>query len=181
MGAEVRRMADDNVDKALTPEQCTRLLGHLMLAWDGQWFLKVAESCGLEKAVELNARVRNSFGRIEIRDFMKAKGIERAGSLDEAAKLLSEYGSIFLGEGMSAEWSIDDGAATIKVTRCRPQEGAGRAGLRPDTPCVACETIWATWLGVVLPGTKWSTEVLQSMGRGAGLCVITVRPVENKT
>ena len=51
----------------LSAEAAVKLLGRLMLAWDGQWFLKVAQECGVETAVALNAKVRSSFGRIEIR------------------------------------------------------------------------------------------------------------------
>ena len=35
----------------LPGETALRLLGRLMLAWDGQWFLKVIETCDMEKAV----------------------------------------------------------------------------------------------------------------------------------
>ena len=74
-------MDPNDTGHGLPAETALRLLGRLMLAWDGQWFLKVVETCGMEKAVELNARVRTSFGRIEMREFLRAKGREGAESL----------------------------------------------------------------------------------------------------
>lgn len=160
--------------RRLRPEQSAKLLGRLMLAWDGQWFLKTAESCGLERAVELNARVRASFGRIEIREYLKALGVRSIASVAEAVGILEGYKEIFLGEGMELTWAASEDEVSIRVTRCLPQEGAGRAGLRPDTPCVACESVWAAWLETALPGTSWRDEVRASMGRGAGSCLIVL-------
>jgi hypothetical protein len=156
-------------------EQAARMLGRLMLSWDGQWFLKVAQSCGLEKAVELNARVRESFGRIEMRELMRAEGVESVRDLAHAVSLLKDYQRVFLGEGMLADPVIEGKCVRVGVTRCRPQEGAGKAGLRPDTPCVACERLWNTWLESLLPGTQWETEIRSSLGRGAPACEIWVR------
>ncbi len=167
-------MVDAKDPEALSPDRAAALLGRLMLAWDGQWFLKVAESCGLEKAVALNARVRTSFGRIEIREYLKALGLGRAESVEQAVRLLDRYGRIFLRDGMRAEWSVTPEGVEIAVSRCLPQEGAARAGLKPDTPCIACETVWGAWLETALPGTKWDTEVPCAMGRGAATCRIVV-------
>lgn len=163
----------DNSEK-LSSEAAAKLLGKLMLAWDGQWFLKTAQECGVETAVALNAKVRASFGRIEIREFLKAKGHSGAKSVAEAVALLGEYQRVFLGEGMAAEWEVDSNTVAVGVSRCAPQEGAGRAGLRPDTPCVACETVWDSWLEAVMPGSRWETQIHASMGRGAGACKIVL-------
>ena len=54
------------------------------------------------------------------------------------------------------------------------QEGAAKAGLRPDTPCVACETVWNAWLETALPGSRWSTDVAAARGRGASTCKIVL-------
>lgn len=173
-------MNEKKVGEPLNHEKEAVLLARLMLAWDGQWFLKTAQSCGLEKAVVLNARVRTSFGRIEIREFLREKGIAGAADVAEACALLAEYQRIFLREGMAAEWAVEGDSVTVAVTRCRPQEGAGKAGLRPDTPCVACESVWGAWLETALPGSTWRTEVRHSMGRGAGQCKIVVRKVNGE-
>jgi len=158
----------------LSPEKAAAMLGRLMLAWDGQWFLKTAQSCGLEKAVELNARVRRSFARIEVREYLRASGRGPASSLAEAADLLMDYSRAFLGDGMDGSWIVAGDGADIVVTRCRPQEGAARAGLKPDTPCVACEGLWAAWLESILPGSSWTTRIGSCMGRGARRCEIRV-------
>ena len=162
-------------DVPMGSAQAARMLGRLMLSWDGQWFLKVAEACGLEKAVELNARVRVSFARIEMRELMRTRGVESARDLAHAVSLLKDYQRVFLGEGMAADPVIEGESVRVGVTRCRPQEGAGKAGLRPDTPCVACERLWNTWLESLLPGTRWETEIRGSLGRGASACEIWVR------
>ncbi|MGA9751129.1 MAG: hypothetical protein WBS54_05040 [Acidobacteriota bacterium] len=164
----------------LSEEKARRLLGRLMLAWDGQWFLKVAEACGLPKAVELNARVRASFGRIEIREYLKALDRPPAASVEEAVQLLDGYNRIFLGEGMAAQWSVRETGLEVRVTRCFPQEGAAKAGLRPDTPCIACQRVWASWLEIILPGTTWTTEVREAMGRGARSCLILLRQTQKE-
>ncbi|RPI49646.1 MAG: hypothetical protein EHM56_12060, partial [Chloroflexi bacterium] len=56
----------------LSPEDQVHMLRRLMLYWDGQWFLKAVDAFGLDAAVALNARVRASFGRIEMRLLLKA-------------------------------------------------------------------------------------------------------------
>ncbi len=167
-------MSEKEDPKILDADGAAALLGRLMLAWDGQWFLKVAQSCGLEEAVALNARVRTSFGRIEIREYLKALGLRRAASVEQAARLLDRYGRLFLRDGMQAEWTVNENGVEIAVSRCLPQEGAARAGLKADTPCVACETVWEAWLETALPGTEWTTEVRCAMGRGDRKCQIIV-------
>ena len=164
-------------DVPMGSAQAARMLGRLMLSWDGQWFLKVAEACGLEKAVALTARVRASFAKIEMRELMRAEGVEAVRDLHHAVELLMDYQRVFLGEGMAAQPAVEGGAVRVGVTRCRPQEGASKAGLRPDTPCIACERLWNTWLESLLPGTRWETEIRGSLGRGASACEIWVREV----
>jgi len=171
-------MDPNDTGHGLPAETALRLLGRLMLAWDGQWFLKVVETCGMEKAVELNARVRTSFGRIEMREFLRAKGREGAESLEEALALMRAYQRLFLGDGIGAAFQVEGQTVEVAVDRCLPQEGSRKAGVRPDTPCVACETVWATWLSALLPGSRWSTEIPASMGRGAARCRILVRREE---
>jgi len=173
-------MTERKAESQLSEEEARRLLGRLMLAWDGQWFLKVAEACGLPKAVELNARVRASFGRIEIREYLKALQRPPVASVEEAVQLLDGYNRIFLGEGMAAQWTVRERGVEVRVTRCFPQEGAAKAGLRPDTPCIACQRVWASWLEIILPGTSWTTEVREAMGRGARACHILLCQTQNE-
>jgi len=153
-----------------------RLLARLMLAWDGQWFLKTAEGCGLDKAVELNARVRASFGRIEMREYTKTIGVDRVGNLEEAARIIEGYAALFFGEGLEVRWALAaQDTAEVFIERCVAQEGAQRAGLRPDTPCVACEKLWSSWLGALLKDSTWETTIPHSLGRGADHCEIRLR------
>ncbi len=169
-------MSEDEKVYELGSSKAAVLMARLMLAWDGQWFLKTAESCGLQKAVEINAKVRKSFGRIEMREYLKALGVDRAASLEEAAHLLDGYGRLFLGDGLKGEWKINgEQGAVIDVTKCLPQEGAAKAGLQNDTPCVACERLWSSWLEALLPGSCWEAKIEKSMGRGADFCRIAIK------
>lgn len=158
----------------LPPDKAVTLLGRLMLAWDGQWFLKTAEACGVETAVALNARVRTSFGRIEIREFLKAKGHPGAATVEEAVSLVREYQHLFLGDGIAAGLEVDGDRVSVEVSKCAPQMGAGKAGLRPDTPCVACDTVWTAWFETAMPGSRWTSGVKAAMGRGAPSCLIVL-------
>ena len=88
------------------------------------------------------------------------------------------YQRLFLGDGIGAAFQVEGQTVEVAVDRCLPQEGSRKAGVRPDTPCVACETVWATWLSALLPGSRWSTEIPASMGRGAARCRILVRREE---
>lgn len=65
------------------------MLQKLLLYWDGQWFLKTVEESGLEAGIRTNARVRASFGRIEMRAILKAARKKRADDLADALVLLN--------------------------------------------------------------------------------------------
>jgi hypothetical protein len=161
----------------LPPEKAIELLRRLMLSWDGQWFLKTSQAFGVEKGVELNARTRASFGRFEMREFLKALDHPGAATVQEAAELVHAYHRFFLGGGMEAAFEIDGDTVTVAVSRCAPQQGAARAGLRPDTPCISCETVWNAWLGTALAGSRWTTDVQAAMGRGASACKIVLKKI----
>ncbi len=115
-------------DFQLPPDKAIALLGRLMLSWDGQWFLKTAEACGLDTAVALNARVRASFGRIEIREFLKAKGHPGAATVEEAVGLVHEYQRLFLGEGIAADIEVDGEQVSVRSEQVRPPERCREGG-----------------------------------------------------
>ncbi|MEJ2420955.1 MAG: DUF6125 family protein [Acidobacteriota bacterium] len=167
--------------KTLPAEKLVELLGKMLLAWDGQWFLKVAESCGLETAVELNARVRESEARIEMRELMKALGLKEAAGLEEAMEVIQFYGRDVFSGVVQADYRAEGGALTVDVCRCRPQEGASKAGLKPDTPCIACARLWNAWLGTLIPHSQWETDIRESLGRGASHCLIQIRKSAGKS
>ncbi len=154
-----------------------KMLSKLLLAWDGQWFLKTVQEIGLEKAVEQNARVRTSFAKIEMREMLKTLGIKKAKNLREAVDIIQEYSGLFGGNRIQADWELrGEMGATIRVHRCPAQEGAQKAGLaRVDQPCVACERLWPTWFSVLLPEKQWSCTIPESMGRGAKICRIEIK------
>lgn len=153
------------------------MLRRLMLYWDGQWFLKAVETFGLEAAIDLNARVRTSFGRIEMRLLLKALNKDQADGLADAMDLLSTYADTFMGSGIRAEFtSLDTDQAEVTVRRCAAYEGAKLAGLpRTDQACVACETLWTAWLDTLLPGALTKVQYPERQGKGDAVCHFVIQ------
>jgi hypothetical protein len=61
--------------------------------------------------------------------------------------------------------------AEVLVRRCAAFEGAKRADLaRTDQACVACEGLWAAWLGTLLPETQVKVDYPARMGMGDNHC-----------
>jgi hypothetical protein len=160
----------------LSDAKQAQMLGKLMLYWDGQWFLKTVEAFGLEAAIDLNARVRTSFGRIEMRTLLKAVGKKRADDLPDAMRLLETYAKVFMRGRLRAEFTVlDDDQAQVIVSRCAAYEGAKLAGLpRQDQACVACVTLWDAWLEALLPGTAWDVQYPMRQGKGDPVCKFIV-------
>jgi hypothetical protein len=156
----------------LSEAEQARMLGKLMLFWDGQWFLKAADAFGLDAAIELNARVRSSFGRIEMRTVLKAVGKQKADDLADAMQLLETYAQAFMGDRLRAEFTVlNDEQAEVVVSRCAAYEGAKLAALpRQDQACVACETLWSAWLQALLPEAAWEVQVPMRQGKGDPIC-----------
>ena len=154
-----------------------KLLRKLMLYWDGQWFLKTAEQFGLDAAIDLNARVRASFGRIEMRLLLKAVGKSQADNLPDALHLLETYSGAFMGSTLRAEFRVlGPQEAEVHVSRCAAYEGAKRAALpRADQACVACETLWSAWLEILLPEDPIQIDILQRQGTGDSICQFRFR------
>jgi hypothetical protein len=149
-----------------------RMLRKLMLYWDGQWFLKATEAFGLDAAVDLNARVRASFGRIEMRTLLKTVGKSQADDLPDAMRLLETYGQTFMGGTLRAEFvAVDALHAQVTVRRCAAYEGAKQAHLhRVDQACVACEGLWNAWFAALLPATGVRVEYPLRQGKGDPYC-----------
>lgn len=164
---------------SLSEGQQVQMLRKLMLYWDGQWFLKTVEAFGLEPAIDLNARVRTSFGRVEMRLLLKAVGKPRADDLADAMRLLRTYAETFMGGTLRSQFTVlEPGHAEIVVQRCAAYEGAKRAALpRQDQACVACETLWNAWLEVLLPDSEVMVRYPQRQGNGDPLCRFVVELV----
>jgi hypothetical protein len=167
----------------LSPDEQTQMLRKLMLYWDGQWFLKVVETFGLDAAIDLNARVRTSFGRIEMRTLLKTVGKSRADDLADALHLLETYADTFMGNRLRAEFAaLSDHRAEVIVRRCAAYEGAKRAGLpRADQACVACETLWDAWLEALLPEVPVEIAYPMRQGKGDPHCHFTIRVLSGET
>jgi hypothetical protein len=156
----------------LSDAEQAQMLRRLILYWDGQWFLKTAEAFGLDAAVELNAQVRTSFGRIEMRTLLKAVGKPHADNLPDAMRLLEAYAEAFMGRALRAEFAVlGAGRAEVIVRRCAAYEGAKLAALpRQDQACVACETLWNAWLETLLPDATVVVQHPMRQGKGDPHC-----------
>jgi hypothetical protein len=164
---------------ALSQSEQIKMLRKLLLYWDGQWFLKAVEAMGLEEAIALNARVRASFGRIEMRTLLRALDRRQAEDLAEALQMLELYGATFMGGALRASFvAIDEHQAEIIVRRCAAYEGAKRARLpRQDQSCVACKGLWNAWLETLLPGSQADVRYSMVQGEGDAYChfLVSVR------
>ena len=161
----------------LSDAQQVQMLRKLMLFWDGQWFLKAVETFGLEPAIDLNARVRAAFGRIEMRTLLKALHKRQADDLADALRLVATYAQAFMGDGLAATFTpVGADCAEITVRRCAAYEGAKRAHLpRVDQACVACEKVWNAWLETLLPGARVDVQYPLRQGRGDPHCLFLIQ------
>ena len=148
------------------------MLRKLVLFWDGQWFLKTVDEFGLKAAVRLNARVRASFGRIEMRTLLRALGKRRADDLTDATRMIATYGEVLMAGVLRADFQVvTPTQAEVRIYRCAAYEGAKLARLgRVDQACVACETLWDAWLEVLLPDTPVTVRYPMRQGIGDPHC-----------
>jgi hypothetical protein len=156
----------------LSDEVKADILRKLVLFWDGQWFLKTVDEFGLEAAIRLNARVRASFGRIEMRTLLRALGKRRADDLADAIRLIATYGEVLMGGVFRADFQTTSPTqAEARIYRCAAYEGAKMARLeRVDQACVACETLWDAWFQVLLPDTPLTVRYPMRQGKGDPHC-----------
>lgn len=161
----------------IPPTEQIEMLQKLLLYWDGQWFLKTVEEFGLDAAIRTNARVRASFGRLEMRAILKATHKKKADDLADALVLLNSYLHVFMGDRLKAQlFTTSETEGSIIVTHCPAREGARRAGLeRTDQACVACAGLWSAWFGALLPDTPIEVEIREQMGRGDSRCRVNIR------
>lgn len=161
----------DVVPYDLPCETWLEVMGRLMLAWDGQWFLKTMEEFGLEAAMRLNTRVRLSFGRIEMRSVLAVLGKPRADDLADALRIVFTYSRVFLSNRMEGGYRVLPEGVEITVSFCPVFENARRANLeRCDQACVGCPDLWRTWLAVLLPEEEIEVAALARMGMGDPSC-----------
>lgn len=152
------------------PEVKPALLTRLLMAWDGQWYLKVYDRFGWEVATALNARVRADYGRIEMRSVLRALGKRRAEDLADAVRVLQSYYQLY-GGVFEAEYQTSEKHVEATVSRCAALDGSKRARLeRHDQACIACEMLWPAWFRALMPGRQFALKINDRMGYGATCC-----------
>jgi hypothetical protein len=159
----------------IPPEKKAHLLALLAMAWDGQWFLKVCEEYGWEAATRLNARVRASFGRIEMRRMLRVAGKQAADDLEDATRIIRTYFREVLAAGFEAEFNVEGERVEVTVAKCAALLGAKWAGLeRHDQACIACVGLWRAYFEVLLPDIPLEIEAKEQMGYGAEQCRVVI-------
>jgi hypothetical protein len=155
-------------------------LRRLLMAWDGQWFLKVMARHGIAEAVELNRQVRRSFARIEIRELIRMRQLGPV-SLAEAFAHLRDYFRVGAPGELQATFHTDGGQkAEILVSHCPALEGVKKVGLeRRDWACLTCAGNWQVWTSRLLNVAEEdvSVEIPATMSAGASRCEMHLRVV----
>jgi crotonobetainyl-CoA:carnitine CoA-transferase CaiB-like acyl-CoA transferase len=162
-------------------EARVQIMTQLAVAWDGQWFLKVYDKFGWDAASEINARVRASWSKMEMRSTLRALGKRKADDLADALAVWQAYMSQVFGSVSNAfetEQVIEANTLRMITTKCAVLEGAKRAKLeRTDQACIACEVAHGTWFKALLPDYEVSTETISQMGSGAPQCQYLIRAI----
>jgi hypothetical protein len=155
----------------LQPTDLVRVLPRLMLAWDGQWFLKAYDEFDWETATRLNARVRAAFGRIEMRTMLQVLGKRHADDLSDAVRVLRTYIENVFAAGFVGDYRVEGTRLDAHIMTCVAWEGSKRAALeRTDQACIACETLWIAWFKTLLPNRSIEFDIQGRMGYGDPRC-----------
>lgn len=153
-----------------------RVLPRLMLAWDGQWYLKTCGEFDWEAATRLNARVRAAFGRIEMRTMLRLLGKHHADDLPDAVRVVRTYVESVFAAGFVGDFRVDEDRLDAFITTCAAWEGARRAALeRTDQACIACETLWPVWFETLLPHHQITFDIQERMGYGDPRCHVVLQ------
>ncbi len=172
----------DDVPSYSIPLEARAQIGiQLAVAWDGQWFLKVRDKFGWGIASEINALVRPSFSRMEMRATLRALGKRKANDLADALAVWQAYMNQIFGldsDVFESKQVIEGDTIHVTFTKCAVMEGAKRAKLeRTEQACIGCAAAWRPWFGALLPDYEVSDEIIAQMGYGAPQCQIRVRAV----
>ncbi len=149
----------------LSDAERARLLLDSWWSHDGQWFLKVRASLGLEAAMELNESSIESIGRIEMRSLHSALGSPTVESAADLMPLVVEAHDLV---GIPAEGRMDGpDAFLVHVEQCRVWEMTLAAGLEGSAPgCRGSLRRRLGWATVFFPAAR--VEWTRVLGRPDG-------------
>jgi hypothetical protein len=140
---------------ALSKEELLELLnmlGRNLLSVDGLWFIYVEDKFGLEKAVEIDEKVWDSFGLTEGLRLKKARNITGDGisSLVEVLPHLSWFATC------DYEISeVTDERLVLSITNCSPQ----KARIRTGRGEFSCRQVGINYFGAILSTIAPSLKV----------------------
>jgi len=120
---------------ALPKEQLVGMLEDAAKNWlahDGLWFLAVEGACGMETAIQCDARAWEGFSAIEAQRIMQRHGLPPGGGLDALEVALGYRLYAFL--NVQEICRVDERTLVFRMNDCRVQAARKRKGL-PDFPC----------------------------------------------
>jgi hypothetical protein len=151
------------------------MLQQLVLAWDGQWFLKTSEKYGTDEAVALNQTVGRSCQRLVARMSLKAWKAEKAADFEDAGRMIRGLLDWSLGNFWKSDFEIAKDSIRIEVVRCPFFEGAKQANLeRTDQACLNCAFAWSVWIDALLPGQEVKVTHLSKISEGSTSCLMQI-------
>jgi len=152
-----------------------RMLQKLALAWDGQWFLKTSEKCGIDEAVALNQKVARACQRLVARMSLEAWKVEKAADFEDAGRMVRALLEWSLGSLWKTDFKIAKDSIRIEVYLCPVFEGAKQANLeRTDQACLNCAEAWSVWFDAFLSGQEVKVAHLSKMSEGSRSCLIQI-------
>lgn len=152
------------------------LLRGLMLAWDGQWFIKIAERFGMEDALLMNEAVGNAVKKLIARMSLRAWNREKADDFMDAGRMMQSILDWTQGGYMHTSFDISTESIRIAVSFCQAYEGARKANLkRMDQACLNCQSMWPIWIETLLPGQKVAIDYASRISQGDATCLIHIR------
>ncbi len=149
------------------------MLRWLMLAWDGQWLARATAMYSPEEAGKLHTRVRTAYGKLEMRVLLNILGKERAASLSDAGEMLQTFFGLISGEQNyeGKFWPVQAGTGggahlQIEITRMTSLATLKKAAENAhESPGLACELLWSSWLETLLPGAQLQVNMRSQAGR----------------
>lgn len=102
------------------------------LAHDGLWFQEVEKSCGMEKAIQLDAAAWERFSKIEAKRIMALLDLPPHGGLTSLKKALGLRLYAFVNKQETIE--VNENCFIFRMNDCRVQSARKRKNL-PDFPC----------------------------------------------
>jgi hypothetical protein len=110
---------------------------------DARWFAAVAGEFGIDAANRLNRANVLALGQVEMRRLMKARTVDRVGTIAEALRLYEAARQLYVPASfMEADIeAVTDGSYDVAMRRCYVHENIVRAGIASTYECAVFDRI----------------------------------------